>query len=353
MDKEQLIQHLVERPSYLKWGNIELSRRYKLDIYTVKECKMKARKILAEAEADLIKNITTAHEAFGLEPKKKKKKKYKKKKKGAVTEYIDTEAEVIIPKSAKNHFTTPGLHIVLGCVHAPFHNETLLKGIMKLGKDLGDSAVGLHLIGDFLDLNALSAHDKGRFAAIPGLTLDAEYHIGNKLLNKLDKAYKSAVDKSYIYGNHEHRYFRYMADMENAKRPLISPTQALSLERRGYHVHEAWDKDYVTLGNNLDLMHGIYFNVHCAKKHTDVFRTSAMFAHTHRVQTYIEGQVGGYNIGSCADFNSKAFGYATRAMKSQWRNAFGIVQLDNKGRHFVTTIVADEDGHFWYNNKKY
>ena len=66
----------------------------------------------------------------------------------------------------KKRFMTAGRHLVLGCMHVPFHNKRMLISILELLAD--KKFVGMHLIGDYLDLNTFSSHDRGRFPAIPG-----------------------------------------------------------------------------------------------------------------------------------------------------------------------------------------
>lgn len=245
-----------------------------------------------------------------------------------------------------------GMHIVLGCWHVPFHNKTLHRGVRKLISDYKDSIKGFHLIGDFLDLNALSSHDKGKFTAIPGLTLSQEYRAGNTALDQLTENLDPNCWKTYLYGNHEDRYNRWMRDMDNAKTPLISPKESLKLSERGFQTKTSWAQDYFTLGKYLDIFHGIYFSIHSAKAHMDKLRGSCMYAHTHRIQQYIEGNTGSFNIGAGADFSSPAFGYASRAMKSQWQNGFAIVMIDEDGSYHTTQVIC-QNGRFYFGGKKY
>ena len=62
----------------------------------------------------------------------------------------------IVAKTVHPHF---GTHLVTGCNHAPFDNKHMTNGMIELVKDLGDKLAGIHLIGDFLDLNSLSSHE--------------------------------------------------------------------------------------------------------------------------------------------------------------------------------------------------
>ncbi len=266
------------------------------------------------------------------------------------------KADPVVP--ASNEVSVPelqaqvGMHIMIGCNHVPFENKALHKGLLKLIQDYKHKIKGFHLLGDFLDMNSLSSHDKGKFTALPGLTLDKEYKAGNSLLDAFDKVLPVDCWKTYLYGNHEDRFFRWMGNMDNAKTPLVSPTVGLNLKNRGYLVKDSWTADSITIGTTLELFHGIYYNTHSAKKHLDVFRTSCMYVHTHRIQSHVEGSLGSFNIGAGADFNSSAFNYATRAMKSQWQNGFAIVDVDVEGKTYVTQIVCN-DGKFFFAGNQY
>lgn len=281
----------------------------------------------------------------------------------AVEEYVDnfearvTEKPVEIVeiepvKLNKSHFTKEGIHVVSGCWHVPFADKQLVAGFMELLQDLGDKVVSFHLAGDFLDLNSLSSHDKGKFTAIPGLSLTDEYAAGNVILDQIDAILPKDCEKSYLWGNHCFRAKRWMGDMQNAKTPIPMPTEALKLYERGYNVHENWDNDYIKLGDHLMVLHGIYWNQYSAKKHLDVLRTSCLYYHTHRIQSYVEGNHAAFNGGFMGDLKSPAFNYASMGMKSQWQNGFNLVYVDSKGDFFMQQIIVC-NGKFVYGNKIY
>ena len=167
----------------------------------------------------------------------------------AVSEELNTVKKVIHPQC--------GTHLVTGCNHIPFDNKHMTNGMIKLIEDLGDKLKGLHLIGDFLDINSLSSHDRGR-KPLPGVTLSMEYDEGNKVLDRFDEVLPEKCEKNYMYGNHEDRYPRHMSSSDNSKlgKSLISPEEGLKLEERGYNVLTNWKKDKIRLGNHLDLIHG-------------------------------------------------------------------------------------------------
>ena len=235
-------------------------------------------------------------------------------------------------------------YLVLGCVHVPFHNRALLEKVVQLSKDINIS--GIVLAGDFLDCNALGEYERGK-TSTTGVTLEEEYSEGNKVLDQ----FEHIPEKVFLFGNHEARYFRWKADINNSKYgDILNPISALNLPERGYKVYSNYKNDYHQLGD-LQIMHGEFFNIHAAKKTLDTFRANTMFAHTHRVQSYREGEVASWNIGWMGDVNSKAFNYANRAMKQRWANAFSVVSICNN-RAYVS-VIESLDGRFFYGNTQY
>lgn len=340
MKKEELKNLLRSRNGYLKSGIPKLVSLFNIKYNDAKDAVNEVKEELAMEYIDSKTEVVTSD---------------------LMREFLEWQAQkkvAIVAQTPVDVNETPalkdqvGMHIMLGCSHVPFENKIMHSGIKNLIKDYSEQIKGFHLMGDFLDLNSLSSHDKGKFTAIKDLTLDTEYKAGNKLLNEFDEILPKKCWKTYLYGNHEDRYFRWMKVQENAKTPLVSPTQALKLKQRGYQVKESWSQDSFTIGKHLEIFHGIYYNVHSAKKHMDAFRGSCMYVHTHRIQTYIEGNTGSFNIGAGANFDSAAFGYASRGMKSQWQNGFAIVNIDEKGSYYVTQIIC-QNGKFFFGGKQY
>lgn len=236
------------------------------------------------------------------------------------------------------HRLTPGTYYITGCAHAPWQNKKMYNSVFNyLDKEV--ELQGLILAGDIVDLNSLSSHDKGK-VSIDGVTLDWEYKEANKFLDEFDSL-KIKGTKDYIFGNHEDRYKRITKDSDIAKygSSLMSPTVGLNLIGRGYNVYEDWKNDSIHLGQHLDVCHGEFLNVHSAKKTIDTYRKSTMYFHTHRFQIYVEGLVGGWNMGFGGDINAPIFGFATRAMKNSWVNSSCIVTIDKEGFYHVEPLM--------------
>jgi len=240
-------------------------------------------------------------------------------------------------------------YIAIGCVHVPFQNISLTKGLIKLMSTYKYD--GLVIAGDFLDMASLSEYDRGKVSRT-GVTLKDEYEAANKLLDTFDSVLHKDAEKVFIYGNHEDRYFRWLSDINNSKLgKVLNPTEELNLNERGYIVKEDYKNDFYKLGS-LQIMHGEYYNVHTAKKHLDVFRRNVLYFHTHRVQLYREGDFCSWNCGTLANINATCFDYAKRGMRMQWANGFAIVHLDDKNNHYVEQINCI-DNSFIYNGVKY
>lgn len=361
MTKKQIKIHnwLISKPGYIKKSYSSLPKSFFLDNKQATEkdfkvARLKASKnfplsIFVEKGKKKPKNVTTEVVKDAMKVVSKDVRSPKVVRDGIV------KLEMIKPikESYLRKLTTPGLYFVFGCVHAPFHHVRAFKAVNRLLKDNREDIVGIVLAGDFIDANSLSSHDKGK-KPLKGVTLDWEYTESQYLLDSMFEHLSSSIHKVYIYGNHEDRYLRYMSDSDNSKlgEALPSPETGLNLKERGFRVFTNWKEDYITLGHYLDVSHGEFTNVHTAKKHIDTYRRSTLYYHTHRIQQYIEGQVGGFNGGSMADFSQPVFNYATRAMKSSWLNGFTAVHIDSDGGYHIQQIMC-YNNIFVFGNKIY
>lgn len=240
-------------------------------------------------------------------------------------------------------------YIGTGCNHVPFHNQHLTKGFLDLMSTYKYD--GIFIGGDFLDMGALGQYERGKISHT-NVTLKEEYEIGNELLDMFDERLSDDALKVYLWGNHEDRYWRWLADVNNSKLgTVLNPSDELNLVERGYIVKDQYKTDFYKLAA-LYVMHGEYYNIHAAKKHLDVFRRNTIFWHTHRVQVYREGDFCAWNSGTMADIEAPCFSYANRGMKGQWANAFPIIHVDQYNNHFVELVNCIKNN-FVYNGVKY
>ena len=243
------------------------------------------------------------------------------------------------------------LHVVIGCVHAPFHNKVLIQSLCNFMQDHKDRIKGFHICGDFLDLKSLSTHDEN-VIDLSELTLGKEYQESEKVLSTLIKPLRKDVIKTYIFGNHENRYLNYVKNIKNYKTSdaIKSPTEGLDLIKKGFKVLENWKEDYITVGK-YQLFHGQFCNQTPAKTHTLRGKSSCIFFHTHRVDQFFEKSLHGINGGSLADFSSSVFKYASRYEKELWQNAFVVISETELSSQ--AELIICNNNSFFYGGKKY
>ena len=265
-----------------------------------------------------------------------------------------TESEYEIIKSIRGRKNNIQKWLILPDVHRPFHDLQLESKVLKLIKDLDKSLYGIVLPGDYLDLYTLGSYNAESLGLLTGINLEMEYADGLKGIDKIEKASHKNLKKYFLFGNHEDRYFREVNKKDNAKYggALKNPIEALELIDRGWKVKTNWKDDYFTLGKHLDVMHGMYTNIHASKKHLDMTGHSCLFGHTHRVQSYNSGNRAAYNVGALCDLKNKAFHYMPRLSRQIWANGFAMVYINDNG-HFFVEQVNVWDGHFFTNGKLY
>ena len=245
------------------------------------------------------------------------------------------------------------LWLVLPDVHRPFHNQILWEKILQIIKKLGSQLSGVVLSGDYLDLFTLGSYNANSLGLLKDITLEEEYLDGLKGIEELQDALHSNTARVYIYGNHEDRYFREINKLDNAKygNTLKDPVEALKLKEYGYKVLTNWKDDIYTVGD-IDITHGVYCNIHSAKKHLDMNGNNVMFGHSHRMQTFCNGNETGYNIGCMIDLKSPYFNYMPRMQRNIWTNGFSFITVDEQNKSHVELIKVDNSTFYW-RGKKY
>lgn len=244
--------------------------------------------------------------------------------------------------------STHQIWLILPDLHRPFHNGKIFNKILQLISDIGTNLYGINLCGDYLDLYTLGSYNADSLGLLRGIDLGFEYEDGNEGLDALESATHKGVKLQYLFGNHEDRYLREVNKGDRAKYgdALKSPVEALKLSERGYEFKTNWKDDFFTLGKHLDIIHGIYTNVHSAKKHLDMTNHSVMFGHSHRIQAHHSGDRASFNIGCLADIKNKVFNYMPRFQKNVWANGFAMVHINDNGEYFAEQVNIWNDSFY-------
>lgn len=256
--------------------------------------------------------------------------------------------EEYAPTITTNTKIPNGKHLCISDLHIPFVNEGILLKIIKMIKD--NQFVGLHILGDYLDLTSLSSYDFQKVNR--GVSLSDEYVIGNFWLDMLTEYLQPNAIKTWVSGNHEQRYSKYMNGSEAAKlgSALLSPFDALRLKERGFTIAQSYPDGYVQIGD-IQLIHGIYLNSNHPKTHIQKLRSSCMYGHSHQQLTYSENGITAYNIGFLADRNAPIFSYTNRFEKANWREGFAVINYHDNQTY--VEMVEIKDNCFIYNNILY
>ena len=256
------------------------------------------------------------------------------------------------PRKVKIETTeAPQMWVIIGCVHRPFHDKIVWDKFLKFLFDNRKSITGVIINGDYLDLRSLSSHDD----YIPeGIDLSVEYSDGLQGIQDIEDQLQKGIKKYFIYGNHEDRFFRDKNSIRKYGASLPSPHEALELPQRGWEIIEDWKNGYITLGNDLDVFHGVKVGMNAAKDQLNALPTrSHIFNHTHRFGSYSNKTNTAYNIGCMIDFESDAFKYVDRGVRAAWSKGFAVAYIDPKGNHHVNPIKIDKDKTFFFQGRVY
>lgn len=204
--------------------------------------------------------------------------------------------------------------------HVPGHNKHLLTAFINYLKRNKNNIDGFILGGDFLDSESISSFTLGQNFLN---TLGEEYEQGSKILDQFDKALNPNVEKHYLFGNHEARFFKKMNNHEMSKISDVIKDipEGLRLFERGYSVYDQWMEDEIKIGD-YSIIHGLYINKYPAAKHIEMFQANLLFGHSHRINSHYGMGYYAINYGWCGDAQNQLFNYMPRAQKNLWRNAF-------------------------------
>jgi hypothetical protein len=236
--------------------------------------------------------------------------------------------------------------VTIGCVHRPFHDKLIWDKFLKFLEVNREEITGVIIDGDYLDLRSLSSHEEW----IPeGIDLSYEYSDGLQGIQDIESRLKPDVEKIYIYGNHEDRFFRDKKSIRKYGSSLPSPHEAMELEERGWQVITDWKNGYVTLGNNLDVFHGVKVGMNAAKDQLQAIPDrDHIFFHTHRFGSHSNKTNTAYNAGCMIDFDHEVFKYVDRGIRQSWSHGFAVAYIDAKGNNHVYPIKIDNDKGFFF-----
>lgn len=216
--------------------------------------------------------------------------------------------------------------------------------LLKLAEKLGANKTSLIILGDFLDVPYLMKKDENfqkwskRSDSIDSYflpQLEEESMFGNSVLDRCQDKFKKII---YVEGNHELRV-RWFAEQEYcpaAYKHQFCLKNQLRLSQRSIDFVEY--NDWVDIGDNLSLTHGMYHGPSALKKHFDAAGKSVIYGHVHSAEV---------KAFSCRGKTKKAWSLPTMGTLSPeylknavnpWTNGFALVSLKPNG-HFQIHVL--------------
>lgn len=203
------------------------------------------------------------------------------------------------------------------------------------------------LLGDFMDVASLSAWDMDKKRLMEGRRYKKEVEWANKELDYLQANSKKVT---YIEGNHEDRVNRYL-DKNPEMEGMMEVQDQLDIKNRGIK----WVKmnDLYKRGD-MHFTHGMYTNIHNARKHLQTLGCNVCYGHQHGTQTSMQNMAMqkphmAYAIGTLGD---KAPDFM-KNRPSSWINQFAIFYWDDKTGLFNLYPVNVIKHKFIWNGKVY
>ena len=239
-------------------------------------------------------------------------------------------------------------------MQVPYHDVrtmTAVESFMKTRKF--DYYINL---GDFMDFDCISHHNKGKLRNVEGKRLLEDYEVGNEILDRHQKILrKKNPDCKFVLleGNHEYRVERYL-DENPQFTGLVEVENALRLKERGFKYVRCYKEgtDY-TLGK-AHFHHGLYTPQHHAKKHVQNWGHSIFYGHVHDVQCYSltrrgdQDTIVGQSLGCLCEYEQSYI----KVNPTNWQQAFAVFDFFPNG-HFTYNVIRVIDHRFIYDGEIY
>ncbi len=224
--------------------------------------------------------------------------------------------------------------LVIPDLQVPYHDRRSLNAVHQMMKDhRWDEIVCL---GDFMDFDCISSHNKNNLRAVEGKRMDADYEEGQEILALWRKLCPEAKI-TIIEGNHEYRVNRYI-DANPAMEGMIEVPVGLNFKKYRINWVPYWSTGQTYDIGKATFVHGRATNDGHAKKMAYMYGRNVFYGHTHDIQTFSVQTAGndntyvGQSLGCLCDYKQSYM----RGGPSKWQQG-------------VTVFHFFEDGYFTYN----
>ena len=230
---------------------------------------------------------------------------------------------------------------ILNDVHFPYEDRQRYELALRIFQAAGISR--LYLNGDIVEFLAVSS-----WKVHPGERADFSFEVqyANKKFDELMLAFPD-VPVTYICGNHEHRFFRYVRDIAPAMWGLLDCPSLLKFpERPLWKFVDYGPSQLERCGNsNLWLRHEPLGGLaNCARQTAEKSSVDIAFGHTHVYQVHTHRKFGpvpsctkAYSLGWLGDKARNVFDY--RGAKDNWVQGCTLVECETSTGEYTLEFI--------------
>jgi len=206
---------------------------------------------------------------------------------------------------------------------------------------------GIICLGDFIDLGAISHHNKHNKRNLEGRRLKAAFDAARNLWLQFCAAARHNNPQAashFLYGNHEDRYRRWL-DENPVVEGLVDLDTALGLKETNTSVHACYPQgENLTLGR-LCFTHGHRHGKSHAIDHARDFGCDTIYGHLHTFSQISIASIshGTISVWCAGTLTRRRATYHNTPKPYAWQQGFIEVQFSLDGqRHAVTPVPIHE-----------
>lgn len=232
--------------------------------------------------------------------------------------------------------------LVLADIHLDQGSHNILKPVEKYMAD--EKFDYLIYLGDVLNLDCISQHNKDKLRKVEGKRILAEYDLANKMLDRHQDLVGKSCEVVYILGNHENRTERYI-DANPSLEGMIEVSNGLRFKERGIKEIRCYPDGEIYQINDLIFTHGSFTSSNPAKKHMEAYNSSIVFGHLHSPSMFTgvsydkKNIKTGYGLGCLCKYNQDYLQSPTK-----WKQNFGVVYFPDNKHHQLYSVDINEGG---------
>jgi len=264
---------------------------------------------------------------------------------------INTISQLKIKSSPKHiQIKEPTTGVALFDIHHPYYDENAINAVFQFIKDQKPNI--LVLGGDQINGDSISHWLENKRRSLENKRIKIEYtNFDKDILTPLEKM-SNWKEKVWLNGNHED-WINQQLDNTPQYEGLIEPDVVLKLRKRGWVVKEYNEEYHI---GKMVITHGMYTNIHHAKKMCESYEQPIFYGHTHDIQTYTRIFRGGQSLPriaqSCGCLCKENEMVYLHKKPTNWCHGFLYFTIRPDGK-FTAIVFPIIEGKFSFGKKTY